>query len=372
MKIGVLTSSRADFGIYSSLLNELEKDHFFDVHIIAFGTHLSDKHGATISEIESKGYKNIHRVETLVNDTDPVAISTSYADVTEKFAKFWNSEQFDLVLTLGDRYEMNAAVQASIPFRVKFAHFHGGEQTLGAIDNIYRHQISLASLIHFTAANSFSERLERLLDDSRYIYTVGSMSIVDLPDSPVLNEINFRAKYQLSDKPFVLATFHPETDDHVSNFQFAQEMKQTLLDMPDGLDIVVTMPNADTNGSVYREALNEAKNILKDRLTLVDSFGKENYFAALSYCDFVLGNSSSGIIEAASFKKFVINVGDRQKGRLRSENVIDVAFSSKEILNAITDLLQKSKTFLGKNEYARENTVQIVIDVLRKFGNGEI
>lgn len=372
MKIGVLTSSRADFGIYSSLLDQLVNESQFDMHIIAFGTHLSQGHGYTVTEIESKGFKNIHQVETLVLDTDPRAISQSYADVTTKFSEFWSQEQFDLVLTLGDRYEMNAAVQASIPYRVKLAHFHGGEKTLGAIDNIYRHQISLASEIHFTAANAFSERLKHLLDDSRNIFYVGSMSIVDLPEAPEISETQFRSKYNLSDRPFILATFHPETDEHNSNVAYAVEMKRTLKQIPEAFDIIVTMPNADTNGTLYRNALQETKEALGDRLLLIESFGKANYFAALTYCDFVLGNSSSGIIEAASFNKFVINVGDRQKGRLRSGNVIDVPFSSSEILTAINNLLQRSRNFSGKNEYAKENTVQEVIEVLRKFGNGEI
>lgn len=372
MKIGVLTSSRADFGIYSPLLEALSKDSFFELHIIAFGTHLSEKHGATVSEIEAKGFKRIHKIQTLVMDTGALAISRSYSDVTSKFAEFWNSESFDIVLTLGDRYEMSAAVQASIPYRIVLAHIHGGEQTLGAIDNIYRHQISLASTLHFTAAEQFSDRLSKLLENTRYIYNVGSLSIVDLPERPSIEESEFRGRYSLSNKPFVLCTFHPETDDYTANFQYVEEMTKALRGIPEELDIIVTMPNADTNGNIYREALNKLKSELNERLTLIESFGKVNYFAALNYCEFVLGNSSSGIIEAASFNKYVINVGDRQKGRLRSENVIDVAFQSDAILEAIDKLMLNSRNFLGKNEYAKENTVQTVIDVLRKFGNGEI
>lgn len=372
MKIGVLTSSRADFGIYTPLLTELEKDSGFDLHIIAFGTHLSDKHGKTVTEIEKNGYASIHKLNTKVTDEDPLQISRSYADVVEKFTEFWDENQFDLVLTLGDRYEMNAAVQASIPFRVKLAHFHGGEQTLGAIDNIYRHQISLASEYHFTAADAFSERLNEILEDTSNIYTVGSMSLVGIEEGTKVSEEDFRTKYGLGRKPFVLSTFHPETNDFESNGVYANEMKEILKGIDNSFNVVVTMPNADTNGTLYREALEELQNELGDRLTLIESFGKINYFAALTFCDFVLGNSSSGIIEAASFKKYVINVGDRQKGRLRSSNVIDIPFNASQTLEAIEKLVASDRNFLGKNEYVKENTIGNVIDILRKIGNGEI
>ncbi|MFZ9028451.1 MAG: UDP-N-acetylglucosamine 2-epimerase [Crocinitomicaceae bacterium] len=372
MKIGVLTSSRADFGIYTPLLQILEKDPAFDLHIIAFGTHLSEKHGKTINEIEQFGYKNIHSVKTDVTDDTPLQVSRSYAHAVTKFTDFWNEHHYELVLTLGDRYEMNAAIQASIPFRVKLAHFHGGEQTLGAIDNIYRHQISLASQYHFTAADAFSNRLKEILENTSNIYTVGSMSLVGIEDGTKISEEEFRTKYDLGKNPFVLSTFHPETNDFEANGHYVNEMKTILKGIDSTFNIVVTMPNADTNGALYRDALKDLQNELGDRLTLIESFGKINYFAALTYCDFVLGNSSSGIIEAASFKKYVINVGDRQKGRLRSSNVIDVPFNAPQTLEAIEKLVASDRNFLGRNEYVKENTIGTVIDILRKIGNGEI
>jgi GDP/UDP-N,N'-diacetylbacillosamine 2-epimerase (hydrolysing) len=372
MKIGVLTSSRADFGIYTPLLLELEIDPSFHLHIIAFGTHLSDAHGQTVSEIKNSGFQNIHTLKTPVTDDTPLQVSRSYTHVVGAFTEFWNEQQFDLVLTLGDRYEMNAAVQASIPFRVELAHFHGGEQTLGAIDNIYRHQISLAAKYHFTAANAFTDRLKEILEDKTNIYTVGSMSLVGIENGTTLLEEEFKTNYKIDNKPFVLCTFHPETSDFNSNEKYVIEMKEMLKGIDASFNIIVTMPNADTNGALYRSALLELQSEIGERLTLIESFGKVNYFAALTYCDFVLGNSSSGIIEAASFHKYVINVGDRQKGRLRSKNTIDVPFNANETLMAIDKLVQSDRNFLGKNEYVKENTIGIVIDILRKIGNGEI
>ena len=143
MKIGVLTSSRADYGIYLPLLNELKKDIFFDLEIIAFGTHLSERHGLTLSDIIKDGYNTIHKITSLVEDDSEKGIAISYGNTVLEFSNFWLTQKFDLVFCLGDRFEMSAAVQASIPFCIKLAHIHGGETTLGAIDNIYIHQINL-------------------------------------------------------------------------------------------------------------------------------------------------------------------------------------------------------------------------------------
>src|SRR5690606_5753673 len=145
MRVAVLTSSRADFGIYLPLLNRLKEDPFFQLEIIAFGTHLSKFHGYTLDQIKESGFTTIHEISSLLTNDDEVSIATSFGLTVLKFADFWDKHSYDWVLCLGDRFEMAAAVQAGIPFGVRFAHLHGGETTLGAIDNIYRHQTSLAS-----------------------------------------------------------------------------------------------------------------------------------------------------------------------------------------------------------------------------------
>jgi GDP/UDP-N,N'-diacetylbacillosamine 2-epimerase (hydrolysing) len=189
MKIGVLTSSRADYGIYLTLLNKIKKDNYFELEIIAFGTHLSKSHGFTLNEIEKDKYSKIHCITSFISNDDEQGIATSYALTSLKFADFWEHNKFDLVFCLGDRFEMSAAVQAGIPFNVKFAHIHGGETTLGAIDNIYRHQITLASNLHFTAGQLFSDRVVELIRRNKNVYTVGSL---------ILNEILFGVSVKMS------------------------------------------------------------------------------------------------------------------------------------------------------------------------------
>jgi GDP/UDP-N,N'-diacetylbacillosamine 2-epimerase (hydrolysing) len=371
MKIGILTSSRADFGIYTPLLKELTRDPFFTVDILVFGSHLSAEHGMTVKEIRSYFPGNITELRTQIDGTDERSVAFSYADTVSVFSKYWADTDHDLILCLGDRYEMNAAVQASIPYGIKLGHFHGGEKTLGAFDNIYRHQITLAATYHFTATEEFSACVREKLDDShKYVFAVGSLSLSDLMDTPLLGKDEFRQRYELPDKDLVLCTFHPETMNSELNPYFSKEMYIALSSLSKEVHLLVSMPNADTHGMLYRSHLEQLKAERPSSVTLVESFGKVNYFSAMKHSLLLLGNSSSGIIEAASFEKYAVNVGDRQKGRVQSGNVIDVAFESDKITDAVNAFLQNPKTFTGENKYVKPDTVSNVIGILKSIGNG--
>lgn len=365
MKIGVLTSSRADYGIYLPLLQKIKEDSFFELEIIAFGTHLSRSHGYTLAGIENDGYKTIHTISSLISNDDEQSISSSYGITVMKFADFWQNHHYDLVFCLGDRFEMSAAVQAGIPFGVSFAHLHGGETTLGAIDNVYRHQISLASQFHFTATEVFSEKLTNLLGSSDGIYTVGSLSLNDIKTFVPIEKGTFYDAFSIPDEEFALVTFHPETMAAQENIQFAQSMKSALATISIGLFVVITMPNADTQGSIYREAILQLKNENENRILLIENFGKANYFSAMYYCKFLIGNTSSGILEAASFGKYVVNVGDRQKGRAQSENIINCPFTETDIIQA-TSKANNLDSYIGENVYFRENVSKNIIKILKE------
>ncbi len=373
MKVGVLTSSRADFGIYTPLLNAMGKNVDFTTEIIAFGTHLSREHGYTINEIRQTVNLTVHEIKTVVNDTDPASISKGYAQVVDTFSDFWSSNAFDLVLCLGDRYEMNAAVQAGIPFGVNFGHFHGGEQTLGAIDNVYRHQITLASKHHFTATDVFTERVRELVGTAEAsLHSVGSLSLSDLKTTELFSREVFFSTFNIPAHPFILCTFHSETARWEESHQHCNAMIRLFESVLGKKHLVVGLPNADTQGSVYREALLNFAKGKQDQITLIESFGKKGYFSAMNECDFILGNSSSGIIEAASFGKWVINVGDRQKGRLQSGNIIDVPFEFEAMNEATMELIDHPKNFSGENHYVKEGTIENVITILKTIRNGEL
>lgn len=366
MKIGVLTSSRADYGIYLPLLEKLKTDSFFSLEIIAFGTHLSKSHGYTINDIKNDGYSCIHEISSLVSNDDQQAITTSYGLTVLKFADFWATYTYDLVLCLGDRFEMSAAVQAGIPFGVKFGHIHGGETTLGAIDNIYRHQITLGSVLHFTAADSFKEKICSLLDGDNGVYSVGSLSLDNISSFEPIEKRAFFNKFAIPDEEYVLVTFHPETVSPTHNHNYASGMKSALARISKELFVIITMPNADTLGSIYREEIIKLKDEMPNRVLLIENFGKVNYFSAMYYAKFLLGNTSSGIIEAASFGKYVVNVGDRQKGRAQSMNILNSSFNENE-LYITTQKAIAMGTYEGNNIYYKNGAVNAIIKIIKKF-----
>ena len=365
MKIGVLTSSRADYGIYLPLLDKLKADNYFDLEIIAFGTHLSKSHGFTISEIEKNNYSKIHKIASLVSNDDEQSISTSYGLTILKFADFWSLNKFDIVFCLGDRFEMSAAVQAGIPFGVKFAHIHGGETTLGAIDNVYRHQITLASVLHFTATDTFKEKVASLTETTENIYSVGSLSLDNINSFTPIDKTTFYNSFHIPEEKFVLVTFHPETVSSKDTVQHAKEIKKALSLISKSIFVIITMPNADTLGSIFREEIENLKSELPNRILLIENFGKINYFSAMYYSTLLAGNTSSGILEAASFGKYVVNVGDRQKGRMQSENILNSTFKAEDIYTNVIKAIEL-KEFKGNNVYVKEGAADNIIKILKE------
>lgn len=366
IRIGVLTSSRADYGIYLPLLKALNEDNNFQLEVIVFGTHLSKFHGYTVTQIENDGFKISKKIESLLIGDTPNAIATTYALTVQKFADYWEQEHdnFDIILALGDRFEMAAAVAASIPFSIKIGHLHGGETTLGAIDNIYRHSISLASSLHFVSAQPFANRLNQLLDiHSSKIYTIGSLSLENLQNLTLLTKEEFLNKWQIDlNIPSILVTVHPETVEYKLNSIYCQEINQALNILSDDYQVIITMPNADTAGILFREAFLKLASI-KSNIKIIENFGTQSYFTCMKYSKLMIGNTSSGIVEAATFKKYVLNLGDRQKGRLSGENVIHIPFDSNLIVQKVNEYSKKE--FLGENLYFKPNPSKAIIEVLK-------
>lgn len=360
MKVGVLTSSRADFGIYLPLLKQLNMDSDVDLKIIAFGTHCSKFHGETIQEIEEADFKEIDKICTVLASDDEESITTSYGLTIIKFATYWVANKYDIVFCLGDRYEMSAAVQAGIPHQIKFAHIHGGETTLGAIDNVYRHQITIASTLHFTSTERYKEKVKSLVGSNKHVYNVGALSLDGVEEIVLVKEDELRRSYDIPDGDFILSTFHPETVSVGNNEKYAGEMAEAIKELANEFIFVITMPNADTLGSVYRKAIKKLKECLPERIVTVENFGKRNYFSAMKYASLLLGNTSSGIVEAASFKKYVVNVGDRQKGRAQSNNIINCPFEANQIVDSVQKANQLGK-FNGENIYYRENVADNIM-----------
>jgi GDP/UDP-N,N'-diacetylbacillosamine 2-epimerase (hydrolysing) len=363
-RIGVLTSSRADYGIYKPLLEEIAKKPGYELVIIVFGMHLLDKFGRTVDEILKDQYGKVLTVDGMSNGDSEIDITESYSQIILNFRLIWSSERFDLVFALGDRFEMSAAVQSSIPFRIKIAHIHGGETTLGAIDNIYRHQISLASYFHFTSSDVFAKRVAELTGTNENIFPVGSISLDGISKEVFPAWKVVCKQFSLpSDCQFVLVTIHPETVHPETNKRYVEIIQEALTLISEDLAIIITMPNADTQGSLYRIVFLELKEAYPDRIFLIESFGRKNYFSAMRNARYLLGNTSSGIIEAASFGKYVVNLGDRQKGRLRSENVYDIGFDTEKILECHRKVSLLGD-YEGSNSYHCPDTINKIIDII--------
>jgi GDP/UDP-N,N'-diacetylbacillosamine 2-epimerase (hydrolysing) len=367
MRIGVLTSSRADFGIYLPLLKRLEADAGFELSIIAFGTHLSPAHGYTIEQIEAAGFKVPYKIETVPAGDTPAAIATAMGLTTVKFASFWDEHNvtLDLIFCLGDRYEMFSAVMAGVPFQIKFAHLHGGETTLGAIDNVFRHAITLASEYHFVSTAHAAQKVAQITGNDDNIYYVGALGLDNLTDLEFFTVEEFRQKWgvDLSLK-MVLVTFHPETVDYKSNEQYAAELVKTIQSL-NGYQVLITMPNADTAGNIIRSALtsnfSNAPNVF-----LTENLGTGGYFTAMKHCAFLLGNTSSGIIEAASFGKWVINLGERQKGRTTGDNVIHTPINADDMLKAIQQVEQSGSPG-NNNIYFNGGAASRIVEILKQI-----
>ena len=369
MKISVLTSSRADYGIYLPLLKKIQDDTDIDLSIIAFGTHLKTKFGSTIKQIEKDGFPIDHRIDNLKFGDSPKDIALNYAFTAQLFAELWENVDSDIVLCLGDRFEMAAAVTAGIQFGINFAHIHAGETSKGAIDNIYRDQISLASSLHFVAIKAFKTRIKDLVNKTNTVFYCGAIGLENIHNVDLLKYESFLNKWQINlYKPTILVTVHPETIDHKSNLKHTEALYSSLNKILERNQVLVTMPNADTFGSVYREMFKRLKKSNPESLFLIENLGTQSYFTAMKFCKLLIGNTSSGIIEAASFGKFVINLGNRQEGRTCGENVIHTPFEYNSIISVA--FKYENATYSGTNIYEMDNGSALIIETLKNKMNG--
>lgn len=372
MKIVLLTSSRADYGIYRPLIKKLKTDSFFDLQIVAFGTHLSHFHGYTVQEIEKDGFEVNYKIESLVLGDSPEAISSAIGLTVVKFSSFWAKlkSEVDLIICLGDRYEMLAAVLASVPFQIPVAHLHGGESTEGLIDEPIRHSITKMSHIHFASTEKYKQRIIQLGEQPNYVFNVGALGVEGIKNIDLLskkefeNSINFKLnKYN------ILITFHPVTLEHnTSEIQMSN-----LLDALDELKethFIFTKPNTDTFSSSIIELIDKFVSLNAHRAVSFMSLGQLRYFSALNYVDLVIGNSSSGIVEVPSFKIPTINIGDRQKGRIKADSVLDCEPNKNSIKITIERVLSpefQKQLAIMKNPYDGGSTSEKILNIIKNL-----
>ena len=359
MKIGLLTSSRADYSIYFPLIKRLIADAEIDLEIIAFGSHLSEKHGYTLNDILKDNIEVKHILEgTFPENDNPLSISLSMASTIAVFSKFWDEHTYDFVFALGDRFEMFAACLAGLPFNINIAHIHGGEKTDGAIDDALRHSLSHIAKVHFTAAEEYKLRVIRLKESEKNVYNVGALSFENFKNLPLLSIEAFNERFGIDlSKPSILITIHPETVSFEKNQNHIHEITSALEEIK-GYQLIITMPNQDTMGNLIRQALYKFIEDNSHKAIGVESFGTLGYLSCMKHCSFMLGNTSSGFGEASFFPKYVVNLGNRQSGRILNSNIHSIPIEKEEIIKAIESYnpvdLETFQSVYGKGDASAE------------------
>ena len=336
-KICVVTGTRAEYGLLYWLMKEIEVDNEFELQIIATGMHLSPEFGLTYKEIE-KDFKIDKKIEMLLSSDTAIGISKSMGLAQISFAETYEDLKPDIIVLLGDRYEIFSAGSAALIANIPVAHLHGGEITEGAFDESIRHSITKMSHLHFTAAEEYKNRVIQLGEHPSRVFNVGGMGIENIKRLKLLSRDEFEESINFKlNKKNILVTFHPVTLENSS----AKEQFQELLDAIDELEdtnIIFTKANSDTNGRIINQMCDEYVLKNSNKSICFTSLGQLRYLSALQYVDAVVGNSSSGLIEAPSFKIGTINIGDRQKGRLKAKSIIDCDSLKSFILQAFEKL----------------------------------
>ena len=366
-KICVITGSRADYGLLRPLIKKIEMSCFFDLQLVVTGSHISKKHGNTISEVEEDNFFINDIVKNTIISDSPVGISKSIAKGIDGFSITLNRLKPDLVFILGDRYEIFAACITAFILGIPIAHHSGGELTEGAFDDSIRHSITKMANIHFVSALEYKKRVVQLGENPKNVFVVGGFGVENINQIRPLDQIDLEKKinYKFSTKNLIL-TFHSETLDINNTIKNFSELIAAI-DLNKEIGIIFTLPNADTYNLEIIKMIN---NYVKTRtnVIVVKSLGTNNYLSALQYVDGVIGNSSSGICEVPSFKIGSINVGIRQQGRLKAKSVIDCIPNRYKIDEAIKKLYsdkfqEKIKDVI--NPYDKGVTSDLVLKILK-------
>ena len=367
-KICVVTSTRAEYGLLYWLLKEIEADSELELQIIATGMHLSPEFGLTYKEIE-KEFKIDKKIEILSSSHTSLDICAEMARVYEKFAPALAELKPDILVLLGDRYEIFGVAGVASIMQIPIAHIHGGETTQGAFDEAFRHSITKMSHIHFAATNEYANRIIQLGEEPRRVFNVGGTSIENIKKLNLLSKEEFEKSidFRLAKKN-ILITFHPVTLENSSaREQFGEILK--ALDELEETNLIFTKANSDTDGDVINKMIDEYVSENSQKAVAFASLGQLRYLSAIKFVDIVLGNSSSGLLEVPSFKKATINIGDRQKGRARASSVIDVRPVKEEILAAIKRVYSKEFEQTLKdtiNPYDGSNPSKKMVKILKE------
>lgn len=340
-RVCVVTGTRAEYGLLRWVMEGIRESSSLDLQLIVTGMHLSPEFGLTAEGIEADGFVIDKRVEMLMSSDTPVGVTKSMGLAMIGFADAFADLKPDLLLVLGDRYEIFAAASAAMIARIPIAHIHGGEVTEGAYDDAMRHSISKMSHLHFVAADQYKNRVIQMGEAPNRVFLVGGLGVDVIKQTPTLSrkELEETLDFELQPRN-LLITFHPVTLEDQSSERHINELLAALGDLHD-TGLIFTLPNADTDGRIVSARISEFCNNHRSAKEFV-SLGQERYLSCIQHFDGVIGNSSSGLTEVPSYKKGTVNIGDRQRGRLKAQSVIDCEPDEASIKIALDRLFSES------------------------------
>ena len=372
-KICIVTATRAEYGLLKPIIKKIYRLGTIELKLVVTGMHLSPEFGLTYKEIEEDGYLIDQKIEMLLSSDTPTSIAKSIGVALMGFADYFSANRPDIVVILGDRYEMLAVATAAMIARIPIAHLYGGEKTEGAIDEAVRHAITKMSQLHFSATEEYRRRIIQLGEQPDRVYNVGALGVENVKKVSLLSkdELEHQIGFHFSN-PTIIVTYHPVTLEGLT----AREQFTDILSVIDNhkeISVIFTKANADTDGRIINQRIDEYVRENSDRCAGYTSLGQRRYLSALKYVDAVIGNSSSGLVEVPSFHIPTVNIGDRQRGRVCAESVIhcrnDVREIERALQIALSEEFRKSLTSV-RNPYEKEETsgkiVKIISSVLDK------
>lgn len=371
-KICVITGTRAEYGLLSRLMRMIQDDKDTRLQIVVTNMHLSPKFGNTYKEIENDGFNIDYKVPIIDEDSVDNAETTvkSMAKALSGFADAYHELKPDMIVLLGDRYELMAAAEAALIMRIPIAHIHGGEVTQGAYDDAIRHSITKMSHLHFTSTEEYKNRVIQLGEQPDRVFNVGSLGVENVKKLPLMEKEEIEAEIGFAiNKNTILVTYHPVTlgcrtvRDDIEDFISALEERKNLR-------IIFTMPNSDTGGQFIVKAIDDFVSRNAARTKAYKSLGVVRYLSVMRQVAAVVGNSSSGLLEAPSFGIPTLNIGDRQRGRVAANSVYDCAPDKNSIIKGLDYILSdkfRKLAYTVRNPYEKENTAEEIFKVISNY-----
>lgn len=371
-KILYVSGSRAEYGIMKRLLLKLNEDKDIDLKIVATGMQLDEKYGKTYKVIENDGLKIDKLIDIELDNSNNQKVIHSMAIALDKFGKYFYENTFDSVILLGDRFEIMSVAIAAAMNNIPIIHLHGGEITLGNYDEFIRHSITKMSKLHLVATSEYKNRVIQLGENPKNVYNIGSLGAENTLQLKLLSKLELFEKFKIEDKKYFVVLFHPETLTKNNIENQVNNLLEAIENFKQDYNFIFIGSNSDTGSNIIFNLVKEYT--IKNNLLFLTSIKPEEYLSLVKYSMGLIGNSSSGLIEIPSLYVPTLNIGDRQKGRVRGKTVIDVTTNKEDIIAGISKMLDNNFRELikkEKNPYGGENTLEKAYEIIKGYINSD-